>query len=80
MDHCTNNHEFGTAWGPKKKFPEFFVGSKSGDTSSCIYAQAEELVRDWHTTWSSLLQSRILLTDSHPLQSSNDISALLDTR
>ena len=42
--------------------------------------QAEELVRDWHATWTSLLQSRILLTDSHPLATSNDISALLDTR
>ena len=42
--------------------------------------QAQELVKDWHATWSDLLQSRILLTDSDPLAASNDVSALLDTQ
>jgi hypothetical protein len=43
-------------------------------------SQAQELVRDWHDSWCTMLQTRISVTDASPLSRPNGVSTLLDTK
>ena len=42
--------------------------------------QAKALIDDWHKSWTSMLKSKISLTDQSPLSLPNDVSQMFDTR